>query len=294
MIGSKFFDYENYRKIKNLNNREIFKKYLTQIFNSLSINTDKDTKIVSKITFSQYFKLPYFISTKIYKIFCNQEVSLTKDIFITEMNKLFNGSLEESIEFTFKLMDFDGDGFIASSDARLILNFLIPNINEIFSVENLILNFFDNDNINFTSYTNRIKNIDSNIYFIIYYYIMLNAPFEEDSLDVINSIYINSLQDCNKTRNKKISFCNIVKPSIKVSNFLSIDIDFLELVEDEDEIMLKEIDNEGLDIIIPKLFTKMISNLENCQYEDCNNNNCQDFVKIFQCSFYLIKKKHNR
>jgi len=293
MIESKFFDYEKYRKIRNLSNREVFKNYLTVIFKSLSIYIDQDIKIIPKVIFSQYIGLPYFISTNIYKILCHKNHFLTIDRFIVGMTKLYNGSLEDSIEFTFKLLDLNCDGYISPSDAKLILNFLISKTNDnSIDLEILISVFFDSDLMDFKNYIKRIKKIDSNIYFIIYYYILQQAPFDENGLEVIKSNYTSSSYNCDKSDYfLKTTYRSIVKPCVKVSNFLSIDIENIELIEDEDEEILKEMNKMETEIFIHRLNTKMISNLNNAQVKIKENSFRDHISNIFNGSLYILKKK---
>jgi len=50
-------------------------------------------------------------------------------------------------------------------------------------------------------------------------------------------------------------------------------------------------DNIETDIYIPRLSTKMISNLNNFQDKIKENSFCEDSVKVFQCNLYIMKKK---
>lgn len=42
--------------------------------------------------------------------------------FIDGAAKLFNSSFDENLDFIFKIMDFDNDGFISSEDIRIVLS----------------------------------------------------------------------------------------------------------------------------------------------------------------------------
>lgn len=59
-----------------------------------------------------------------------------KSKFIENMTKIFIGTLDEKIKFTFKMYDFDNDKIITPEDVRLILSYMPFNRNAKLAEEN--------------------------------------------------------------------------------------------------------------------------------------------------------------
>ena len=109
-----------------------------------------------KIVFLDYLKLPMFISEKLFTVFDeDKDGFLNSKEFILGMNKLYNGSYQDTIKLIFDLLDFNHDGFIEKDDAKMILR-LLPLKTDKSKVEYIRLNE-ENLNSILNSYTQKFQ-----------------------------------------------------------------------------------------------------------------------------------------
>ena len=54
---------------------------------------------------------------------------VTEDSFLRNFTKIFLGSLDEKMLFTFEMYDFDNDGYITAEDIRIMLSYMQFNRN---------------------------------------------------------------------------------------------------------------------------------------------------------------------
>jgi hypothetical protein len=193
--------------------------YLKEIYLDLS-NRDHIAKEkgISKITFNEYFKIPVFVSKKIFSSFdIDKDNLLNFEEFYRGMKKLFSGDLRDAKKIIFSIYDFDKDNIIRKSDVKLLLSYLplkteeeeIDYKNQIKQLEELdqmLLETFNKDeNFNFEEYLKIIENTKSNIFNKLIYFIYDNRPFTSDNIDQfkklknidINSKYSNLIKIAN-------------------------------------------------------------------------------------------------
>ena len=176
---------EYINRVIKLSSENIFHKYLSKIFSNLLqreekindtknklISRDKNSPLfllkdsyvsnlvpdkikqkdlnISLNTFLDYINIQEFIGEKIYKYLKGEKKSekLSKNEFCEGLNRLYYGNINDLINFTFFLADFNNKGKIYKTDMKLILAY-IPCISE-FSQKNyvkqinkIINNFFD-------------------------------------------------------------------------------------------------------------------------------------------------------
>ena len=49
---------------------------------------------------------------------------MTEESFLRNFSKVFLGSLDEKMMFTFEMYDFDDDGFVTAEDIRIMLSYM--------------------------------------------------------------------------------------------------------------------------------------------------------------------------
>lgn len=124
--------------------REYLKPYLTDLYADLQMRSSQDDSI-DKVTFIEYTKLPGIINDRFHILFsggANKTTSMSpdnkvktivhkkKDENVTETSfyenfrTIFIGELDDKIKFTFKMYDFDNDGYITPEDIRILMSYM--------------------------------------------------------------------------------------------------------------------------------------------------------------------------
>ena len=216
-----------------------------------NINNDKRQNLIglTKLIFSKYYSLPGIIGDRLFRVFDlkkNDVIELNE--FTTCMNILFCDSYEKTLRFIFDFYDFDGDGKISKEDIRVVLSYVtysnendlekdkslysnnninnndkitqitkklyessVKNQNELFD---LLEKCFENKEelIDYISFADIVNNINSNLYFMIYIFLLGKRPFSFKSIQLYN---IND-----KLLSKSDIYFNINENKISISKSL--------------------------------------------------------------------------
>ena len=165
---------------------------------------------LSKVVFNSYYNLPGIIGDRLFKVFdtnCNDSIELIE--FVEGMRTLFYEDYEKTSHFIFDFYDFDHDGKITQEDIRVVLSYItltysdqnsekkiantinISYKNRLTSQEELcdILNkcFSDNKHIksskiDFKDFKYIIENINSDIYLMIFLFLLEKKPFSNKNI----------------------------------------------------------------------------------------------------------------
>ena len=125
-IQQDFVTFELIQDTLGLKNPILFTKYLREVFNDLSNALDKEGhKLLTRMTFYDYIKLPIFIAEKLFSSFSvTSKAGLSETEFVNGFFKLYMGNFEETTGVIFNLIDFNKDGKINKEDAKIILSYL--------------------------------------------------------------------------------------------------------------------------------------------------------------------------
>ena len=212
---------EYINRVMQLSSENIFNKYLSKIFSNLLQREELANEINSKQfsheknslhylqkdlfsnnlvpdkmkkkdlnislnTFLDYLNIQEFIGEKIYKFLKGEKKSekLSKNQFCEGLNHLYYGNINDLINFTFFLADFNNNGKIYKTDMKLILAY-IPCTSE-FSQKNYLKQINKIINIFF----DEILNKDEIIY-------------EENEQQLNLEIFQKYVNQCNDTQNKE-------------------------------------------------------------------------------------------
>ena len=174
---------------------------------------EKSVKLngLSKVIFNSYYNLPGIIGDRLFKVFdtnSNDCIELVE--FVEGMRTLFYEDYEKNSKFIFDFYDFDNDGKISQEDIRVVLSYItltymdtnnlekkiVHNINlsyknRVTSQEELcdILNKCFSDSqikstkINYKQFKYIIENINSDIYLMIFLFLLERKPFTNKNIE---------------------------------------------------------------------------------------------------------------
>ena len=188
-------------------------------------NKSQDSLGITRLIFNKYYSLPGIIGDRLFRVFdSNSNDVLEFTEFKTGMNILFCEDYEKTVRFIFDFYDFDGDGKISKEDIRVVLSYVtVMNENEIEKEKSMTINnklnnndkmnkiskklyessvknqnqlvellekCFENEGelIDYLSFANIIENINSDIYFMIYIFLLVKKPFSFKSIELYQNI----------------------------------------------------------------------------------------------------------
>ena len=173
---------------------------------------EKSVKLngLSKVVFNSYYTLPGIIGDRLFKVFdTNSNDSIELIEFVEGMRTLFYEDYEKNSRFIFDFYDFDNDGKISQEDIRVVLSYItltymdphnsekkiahgvnISYKNRLTSQEELcdILNTCFSDShikspkINYKQFKYIIENINSDIYLMIFLFLLERKPFTNKNI----------------------------------------------------------------------------------------------------------------
>ena len=196
-----FIDFNEIKKIISVENEELFLIYLKEIYKDLADRNETSRKKgIMKIVFLDYLKLPMFISEKLFTVFDeDKDGFLNSKEFILGMNKLYNGSYQDTIKLIFDLLDFNHDGFIEKDDAKMILSLLplktdkskveykyqMQSLEEITEIINST--FGKSKKLNLEEFQSTVENHQSDIFIQIICFLYQKKPFTENNIVVLKT-----------------------------------------------------------------------------------------------------------
>ena len=183
--------------------KEVFIDLISRITKNENDNNNNSTRQdllgLTKIIFSKYYSLPGIIGDRLFRVFdINNNGVLEYNEFKTGMFTLFCENYEKSLRFIFDFYDFDGDGKISKEDIRTVLLYVSytnendkennKNIYEYKLNELLDICFAKKPElIDYDCFSKIIENTNSDIYFMIYLFLLQKKPFCFKSINVRQS-----------------------------------------------------------------------------------------------------------
>lgn len=212
--NKKFITFEIIQESLGIKSHSLFKKYLQEIFVDLSCKSEKSkSKILSRLTFYDYIKLPFFISEKLYNSFASssQQEGLTEEQFVNGFYNLYMGTFEETSKIIFNLLDFDKDGIITKEDVKIILSYLplndvsekkgenldtvkeslgfqMKSLEEIEGIVNQTFTKYENM-MNFEQFMDVVQNKKSDVFLQLISLLYLQKPFTGKNIENIKLKY---------------------------------------------------------------------------------------------------------
>ena len=209
-----FFDLLS-RRVKNQNDKNINLK-------------NKNLIGINKLIFNNYYSLPGIIGERLFHVFDSKRKDIIEfGFFKYGMNTLFCDDYKNILRFIFDFYDFDGDGKISKEDIRTVLSYVeftnkkennndnnknieinsVTDMNKSLNTKRLYENSVKSQNqlvdilekcfkdmkelIEFKNFIYIVENINSEIFFMIYIFLLRNRPFSEKTIELYKKISIN-------------------------------------------------------------------------------------------------------
>ena len=233
-----FIDFNEIKKIISVENEELFLVYLKEVYKDLADRNEENRKKgIMKIIFFDYLKLPMFISEKVFTVFDeDKDGFLSSKEFILGMNKLYNGSYQDTIRLIFDILDFNHDGFIEKDDAKMILSLLplktdrskveykyqMQSLEEIGEI--IDSTFGKMKKLNLDEFKSIVEKQKSDIFIQLICFLYQKKPFTENNINEFKSskkVVPNDLILQTPQAKNKESVNNILLPSPLKTTFLS-------------------------------------------------------------------------
>ena len=233
-----FIDFNEIKKIISVENEELFLVYLKEVYKDLADRNEENRKKgIMKIIFFDYLKLPMFISEKVFTVFDeDKDGFLSSKEFILGMNKLYNGSYQDTIRLIFDILDFNHDEFIEKDDAKMILSLLplktdrskveykyqMQSLEEIGEI--IDSTFGKMKKLNLDEFKSIVEKHKSDIFIQLICFLYQKKPFTENNINEFKSskkVVPNDLILQTPQAKNKESVNNILLPSPSKTTFLS-------------------------------------------------------------------------
>ena len=166
-------------------------------------------KGLSKIIFNSYYTLPGIIGERLFNVFdTNSSDSIELDEFVYGMKTLFGADYEKNTKFIFDFYDFDNNGKINKEDIRVILSYItltysdsstekktadktnisfknrVTSQEELNNILNICFNYkqIKDEKLEYKDFRYIIENINSDIYLMIFLFLLERKPFTNKNI----------------------------------------------------------------------------------------------------------------
>ena len=228
-----------------IDDKEAFTLYLKELWVDLysrvkeNKNDKKEMEVkltgVTKLIFDKYYSLPGIIGDRFFRVLDSKNTTvLSLSDFVKGMVTLFCGGYEETVKFIFNFYDMDNDGIVNKEDIRVVLSYItlddspdikstginityskrIKSQEELYNILQKCFENIPNNKMSFATFKNIIENVNSDIYLMIYIFLLENKPFTKENIKSYESK--KTKKDSKKEEKTEVNL--IMSPS-KNSNF---------------------------------------------------------------------------
>ena len=207
-------DLDTLTKGLKITDPDAFAYYLKEVYSDLysrvteNKNDPKEKQVksngVTKNIFDKYYVLPGIIGDRLFHVLTKEDRDYIKlDEFTKGMKILFYEGFDKVSKFIFDFYDFDNDGKINKEDIRVVLSYITleisPRINstgknisyynrvnsqdELYNILKLCFNDIKGEYMNYEAFKNVVENVNSDIFLMIYLFLLENRPFTSANVD---------------------------------------------------------------------------------------------------------------
>ena len=185
--------------------KEVWVDLFSRVKENKNDKKENDIKLtgVTKLIFDKYFSLPGIIGDRFFRVLDIKNTTLlSMNDFVKGMSTLFCGGYEETVKFIFNFYDMDNDGIINKEDIRVVLSYItlddspdikssginityskrIKSQEELYSILQKCFENIPNNKMDFKTFKNVIENVNSDIYLMIYMFLLENKPFTKENI----------------------------------------------------------------------------------------------------------------
>ena len=221
--------------------KELWIDLFSRVKENKNDKKEMDIKLtgVTKLIFDKYFSLPGIIGDRFFRVLDSKNTTvLSLSDFVKGMTTLFCGGYEETVKFIFNFYDMDNDGIIDKEDIRVVLSYItlddspdikssginityskrIKSQEELYAILQKCFENIKNNKMNFSTFKNVIENVNSDIYLMIYIFLLENKPFTKENIKSYQNKKSKGKDKDKEKENKNAEEKLIMSPS-KNSNF---------------------------------------------------------------------------
>ena len=214
--------------------KELWVDLFSRVKENKNDKAEMDIKLngVTKLIFDKYFSLPGIIGDRFFKVLDTKNTTvLSLTDFVKGMVSLFCGGYEETLKFIFNFYDMDNDGFVSKEDIRIVLSYItlddspdikssginityskrIKSQEELYTILQKCFEKIPNNKIDFSAFKNIVENINSDIYLMIYIFLLENKPFTKENIKSYKNKKVKGKMSANQVNPSEINL--IVSPS---------------------------------------------------------------------------------
>ena len=227
----------------------------TYFNNFFSFLLQNNSNMISYISFHNYFNLCSFLSSKIFKLFsCNKssDTSISKEQFIEGLRMMYISELSIRSKMVFDMYDYDNDGVINKEDVKLLLSHFhyLSNTSDISSLMNIVDKFFSyqskENEMTLSSFENTIKHYNSDILFILLFFLNHHSPFTQEEIEYY--MLIENQSNLNLHSNRKLSMSSDDSTNAQINLFADVTEDLFKYLNTNYNLNLQYENTPDIDI----------------------------------------------
>ena len=238
-------DLDKLTKNLKITDPDAFNYYLKEVFSDLysrvieNKNDPKEKQVksngVTKNIFDKYYVLPGIIGDRLFRVLNKEDRDFIKlDEFQKGMKILFCGDFDQTSKFIFDFYDFDNDGKINKEDIRVVLSYItldessgknisyqrrVNSQEELSNILKLCFNDLKKGYMNYEDFKKVVENVNSDIYLMIYLFLLENKPFTSANVESYKYKKSSSQNVNNQTGSNKDSPSKLIASPSKVTSF---------------------------------------------------------------------------
>jgi Ca2+-binding EF-hand superfamily protein len=241
-------------RLSHLINKQCLELYISDLYREICVKEGTSNHLTDYCLF-KYTSMPLILIQRIINSMKSGKDLFSFDQLLDFFEVIYLGSFNNLCRFIFKLLDTNNDGSICYNDCKiLLLNMALNNdklISEdkiLKSIEVILRSYFKTQYLNYSDFINCVENKNSDLFIILYIYMIINIPITEQIIDYFNTDKrITSFSEIGKDNDKIIicKYTNLIEIFIGSDNYknlssLKVDMEYF----DEDEFELLELEKD--------------------------------------------------